>query len=362
MTSLQLVLSIFSFLPFEVCLFWTICFAVQCRKARGPKRYFMAYIFVCTVLYLCHGLFFTQGLPYEMECLWTFCSLSVYPLFYGYLCRLTRSDYGVRQLWPWLMPGLLVAIAKYALPDAGLDHVRLLLFAVQIVTVCYFGIRMLRDFDRKLHGVYADTDGRDTSDVHNLLIAIIVVSVLSGVANSVGKHYFGESLWLLIPISLAFSTMLFALSYISFWRDFSIDQLRADEDDSVAAPFSDKAEDEDYHGEETEDVGRQIEALMTDEHYFLKHDLKISDIVKAVGSNRTHVSGYINSTHGCSFSDYMNHLRIEYAKQLLLSAQSGRKLRQIAEESGFANEQSFYRNFKKFEGVTPAEWMSMQQG
>lgn len=362
MTSLQLVLSIFSFLPFEVCLFWTICFAVQCRKARGPKRYFMAYIFVCTVLYLCHGLFFTQGLPYEMECLWTFCSLSVYPLFYGYLCRLTRSDYGVRQLWLWLMPGLLVAIAKYALPDAGLDHVRLLLFAVQIVTVCYFGIRMLEDFDRKLHGVYADTEERDTTAVRHMLIAILVVSILAGLANGLGKQYFGESLWLLIPISLAFSIMLFALSYISFWRGFSIDQLKADEDDVAGASDSCKEGEGGSHHEETEDVGQKIEELMRDEHYFLKYDLKIGDIVKAVGSNRTYVSVYINSTHGCSFSDYMNHLRIEYAKQLLLSAQSGRKLRQIAEESGFANEQSFYRNFKKFEGVTPAEWMSMQQG
>lgn len=361
MNSLLLLHSIFSFLPFEVCLFWTICFAVQRHSSDGPKRYFMAYIGACTVLYFCHGLFFTLGLSYEMECLWTLCSLSVYPLFYGYLCRLTRSGYGVQQLWPWLMPGVAVAVAKYALPDAGIDRLRLLLFAIQIATVCYFGIRMLKNFDRKLHGTYADTDGRDTGAVHHLLVAVIVVSVLAGVANSVGKQYFGETLWLLVPISLAFSIMLFALSYICFCRDFSIDQLRADEEEHTeAAPAS--TPEEGSRSEDTESVGQHIETLMTEEHYFLKHDLKIGDIVKAVGSNRTHVSNYINTTHGCSFSDYMNRLRIDYAKRLLLSAPAGKKLTQIADESGFATEQSFYRNFKKFEGMTPAEWMSRQNG
>lgn len=69
MTSLQLLHVIFSFLPFEVCLFWTICFAVQCGKKDGPKRYFLAYIATCTVLYFCHALFFTLGLR---SCVCTF--------------------------------------------------------------------------------------------------------------------------------------------------------------------------------------------------------------------------------------------------------------------------------------------------
>lgn len=353
MTSLQLLHVIFSFLPFEVCLFWTICFAVHCGKKDGPKRYFLAYIVTCTVLYFCHGLYFTHGLNYAVECLWTFCSLSVYPMFYGYLCRLTRQDYGVRQLWPWLEPSVLVAAMKYALPDAGIDHVRLVLFAVQIVCVVYFGIRMLRAFDRRLHAVYADTEGRDTTAVHNLLVAIIVVSLLSAVANSVGKQYFGESLWLLIPISLAFSTMLFALSYISFSRNFSIDQFCMDEE-------KEGARDEAEESAVADVVGKQVEALMTEQHYYLRHDLKIGDVVKAVGSNRTYVSNFINSTQGCSFSEYINRLRVEYAKGLLLSAPEGTKLSQIAEESGFANDQSFYRNFKKFAGMTPAEWMNAQ--
>lgn len=355
MTGQQIIFILFSFLPFAVCLFWLICFVVSFRKNDAPKRYLMAYLATCVMLYLCHGVYFTYGLPYEMECLWTLCSLSVYPIFYGYICRLTSSDFSSRQLLSWLSLGALVAVMKYILPDANIDRVRLLLFACQIVVVCYLGIRRLKAFDRELQMIYADTEERDTTAVHHLLVAVIVVSILSGVANGMGKNYFGESLWLLIPISLAFSAMQFALSYIGFFRSFTIDTLNHDmeDDDNDELRYMD-----DDNEEGTKAIGRKIERLMVEQHYFLKKDLKIGDLAKDIGVNRTYVSHHINTTYNCSFSDYMNRLRIEYAEQLLLAMPKGTKLTQIALGSGFSNEQSFYRNFKKFTGMTPAEWMN----
>lgn len=341
----------FSLLPFVVCLFWLICFVVNSRKNDASRHVFMVYLATCVVLYLCHALFFTIGLPYILECVWTLCSLSVYPLFYGYLCRLTSLDYSVRKMLLWLMPGFVVALAKYLWPDAGIDGARFLLFMCQIVSVCYFGIRKLKAFDLKLQTIYADTEGRDTKAVSHLLIAIIIVSLLAGVANSIGREFFGESLWLLIPISLAFSIMLFSLSYICYYKDFTIDQLTIDEKEGEPSTDS-------HLSDDSEQIGRQIEALMNEQHFFLKKDLKIGDVVKEVGSNRTYVSNYINRTYQCSFSDYMNQHRIEYAKQLMMSSAGSIKLVQIADESGFASEQSFYRNFKKFVNMTPGDWLS----
>lgn len=346
MTAQQILLIVFSFLPFTVCLFWFICYIVHFKKNDAPKHIMTVHLLTCVVLYLCHALFFTIGIPYEMECIWTLCSLSVYPLFYGYLSRLTSSDFSMKKLIPWLVPGAAVAIAKYAFPDAGFDKVRLFLFAFQIVCVCYLGIRKLNAFDKRLQEVYADTEGRDTTAVHHLLIAIIAVSILSGVANSIGKQFFGESLWLLIPISLAFSTMLFSLSYICFYRNFTIDQLNIDEPEAEAVTEVDD-----------EEIGKKIEALMNEKLYFLNKDVKIDDVVKEVCSNRTYVSHYINTMYQCSFSDYINKYRTEYTKKLLASANKDIKLTQIAEKSGFSSETSFFRNFKKFTGMTPADWV-----
>lgn len=351
MTTLELLHTVFSFLPFTVCLFWLISFIMQLRRMDSAQRFFLAYLTTCVVLYLCHALFFTVGLPYELECTWTLCSLSVYPLFYGYICRLTSERIRPTKLWLYLLPGAMVALAKYILPDMGVDRVRVVLFGCQIAWVCYFGIRRLHEFDRKIQATYADTEGRETTSVHHLLLATIIVSILAGLANGIGKQVFGESLWLLIPISMAFSTMQFSLSYICYYRDFTIDQLTQDEKDAEENVEPTGQE------EDCEDIGRKIEALMVEQHYFLKKDLKIGDVVREIGSNRTYVSNYINRTYLCSFSDYMNKLRIAHAQQLLLSATPNTKLAQIAEESGYASEQSFYRNFRKFAGMNPTEWV-----
>lgn len=354
MNSQLLLRALFSFLPFIMCLFWQINFILQYRQLDEAKQLLMVYIGTCVVLYFCHALYFTIGLSYELECLWTLTSLSVYPLFYGYLCRLTSSEYKHRQMVTWLLPSVIVALAKYIFPNAGLDAARLLLFAVQIVCVCYFGLRQLKSFDRHLKSVYADTEGRDLTAVYHLLITIVCISVLSGAANSVGKSFFGESLYLLIPISLAFTVALFALIYICYHRDFTIDELLTESQDS-------KMTDETAVPEDSELIGRKIEALMQDQRIFLTKNLKITDVVKAIGSNRTYVSNYINTTYHCSFSDYINQLRIEHAKTLLLSSEADTKLSTIAEASGYSSESAFYRNFQKVTGITPSEFKSMSR-
>lgn len=345
----QLLLRVFiCFLPFFTSLFWLIIFAVQYRKSDAAKRLLTVYIGTCAVLYFCHALFFTVGLPHEMECVWTLCSLSVYPLFYGYLCCLTSSSYSFRQLLPWLCPGAAVALAKYLFPDTGIDAVRTLLFATQIVCVCYFGIRMLKAFNQRLQSVYADLEGRDTTAVYHLLIAIICVSILSGIANLLGRKFFGDSLLLLGPVSLAFSVVLFTLDYICFNRNFTIEEL---EKESIAETGDDTAS-----AEDTELIGKKIEALMKDQKLYLTKNLNINDVVRKIGSNRTYVSNYINSTYHCSFSDYINQLRIEYAKELLLSSDADTKMSTIADASGYSSESSFYRNFQKIAGMTPSEF------
>ena len=58
-----------------------------------------------------------------------------------------------------------------------------------------------------------------------------------------------------------------------------------------------------------------------------------------------------------SFSDYINSLRVEHAKTLLSQNAGNTKIVTITMLSDFSNEQSFYRNFHKFTGMKPLEWM-----
>ena len=57
---------------------------------------------------------------------------------------------------------------------------------------------------------------------------------------------------------------------------------------------------------------------------------------------------------GISFSDYINGLRVDYALKLL-EERPELSINDVLFKSGFTSSSAFYRNFKKFKGVTPSE-------
>lgn len=342
--------SLLSFIPFYVCLFWFITFITHYRKSDTAKRILTWFLFTCVVLYFCHALYFTVGLPHTMECVWTLCSMSVYPLYYVYICNLVSRPNSPLKIFIILLPGIIVALAKYFFPGEDADNARQLLFAIQLFVVIYFGYRKLRAFDKELANVYADTEGRDTTAVKHLLVAFLITSMLSGIANLLGKQYFAESDWLVFAVLTPFSVMLFALSYIGFTRDFSYEQFVEDSKDYGEQPTENKS------AEGERELGYNIEQLVITKQLYLTPNLKIGDVAKVTGICRTYISTYINQTKGVSFSDYINGLRVEHAKSLLSQNTDNTKIATLATRSGFSSEQSFYRNFFKFTGMKPLEW------
>lgn len=100
----------------------------------------------------------------------------------------------------------------------------------------------------------------------------------------------------------------------------------------------------------------RIRELIENKKLFLNSELKITDIADTLGIHRNIVSDAINSQTGFSFNQYISNYRIEHAKSLLRQ-DPNKKLSSISVESGFANEQSFFRTFKAITGKTPKEWI-----
>lgn len=100
----------------------------------------------------------------------------------------------------------------------------------------------------------------------------------------------------------------------------------------------------------------RIRELIENKKLFLNSELKITDIADMLGIHRNIVSDAINSQTGFSFNQYISNYRVEHAKSLLRQ-DPNKKLSSISAESGFANEQSFFRTFKAITGKTPKEWI-----
>ena len=88
--------------------------------------------------------------------------------------------------------------------------------------------------------------------------------------------------------------------------------------------------------------------LIEGKKLFLQYDLRLDDVAGMLGTNRTYLIYALNEGNGMSFREYVNRLRITYAKQLMAENPELSKS-QIATMCGYNTPSSFYRNWKKYE-------------
>jgi len=88
---------------------------------------------------------------------------------------------------------------------------------------------------------------------------------------------------------------------------------------------------------------------------FLQSGVTISDVAHQLGTNRQYLSEHINSTKDKTFRQWINELRIEYAKNLIDDNQEI-NLFHIAEQAGYTDSKYFSTCFKKMTGMTPTEY------
>lgn len=359
-TSTDMLHYFFSTLPFEACLFWLVVLTVKFREHDAAKRMLTLFAAACTILYLCHALYFLGHNTRLSEVVWAYCSLSVYPIYYLYLCRLTSSKVSPITMAAILMPGLVVATTMATMPGEATELVRKVVFMGQVIGTFILGTKRLKQFDREINEVYSNTEKKDTRSLQVFLACFIATSCLSAIASSIGRNHFlpdnaGEWWMVAIP-SVLFTTMLFILFHIGYSRNFTIEQYEQDKGEPKDTGEQPSANNE----ENMKLLAERLRILMDDKQMFLQKDLKIGDVANELGVCRTYVSNCINQCYEQSFSDLINSLRIAHAEQMLRAEGESTKMLYIALESGYSNEQSFYRNFKKITGKSPSEWLRDQ--
>lgn len=102
--------------------------------------------------------------------------------------------------------------------------------------------------------------------------------------------------------------------------------------------------------EETDMIGSVKRYIM--EHY--KEDIDRSDIAAVAFITPNYLSKRFRTEMGMSLREYINQLRIEEAKRLLLSTDA--TISEVASEVGYDNISYFSTVFRKLCGMSPIEW------
>jgi YesN/AraC family two-component response regulator len=89
------------------------------------------------------------------------------------------------------------------------------------------------------------------------------------------------------------------------------------------------------------------------DHY--KEAVMLSDLSDYVGRTPNHVSYVFKNVTGFSPIDYLHHVRISKAKELMFDRMIS--IREIADETGFCDQAYFNRVFKKVTGFSPTAFL-----
>ena len=106
-------------------------------------------------------------------------------------------------------------------------------------------------------------------------------------------------------------------------------------------------------------IGQLLEQHCEATHLYLRRDIRLGDLSKAIGTNRSYLSQYFAQQH-TTYNAYINNLRIEHFIRLYReSVDSGHPFtaQQLAQQSGFRSYSTFGMAFKQRMGQTVTAWM-----
>lgn len=116
-------------------------------------------------------------------------------------------------------------------------------------------------------------------------------------------------------------------------------------------------ENDKIHSKKQQELFTKIDTLVRDKKLFLDPYLSLESLSDSLGMSAGYLSFLINNYSASNFSDYINQFRINQAKQLILDLDyQNYKIVSIGLESGFNSKSTFYKSFKKFTGISPAEF------
>lgn len=237
----------------------------------------------------------------------------------------------------------------------------LLLFSISVVQgVVYFilSAKYVKKYHRALQENYSNTSAKKLYWMQ-MLIGIVPVMIIMGtvggmLGHSLSSRYIFNVMYIVIGFSI-YLTSFFMLTRHSLFvlpDELSLAPLSAHAVENSVSSLQDQA----YLMQ----LKIDLEKVMTDEKLYLYPDITINTVSQRLNASRQQVSDVLHSMLDTNFFDYINRYRVEEAKRKIKDDSSNLySLNALGIDAGFNSKASFYRNFKKWENMTPAEYKQL---
>ena len=225
-------------------------------------------------------------------------------------------------------------------------------FPLLCIGIIIYMVRALRQYFRWLRDNYADLEHKEVWQSF-VVLAIMLLVFVAYALTSEGPVY----VYAMLVISVVF------LCYI-LWRVETLSDLSIplSQGQCVAEPATIMAEDVEGNGLSQamrEHFGALLQQHCIDTQLYLQHDLNLSQLAKAIGTNRFYLSQYFSS-QGTTYNAYINDLRISHFVSLYQDNDASKRsitAQQLAQESGYRSYSTFCSIIKRKTGMSVTAWM-----
>ena len=284
------------------------------------------------LLYFCHP----SAIGYVLVCIQDI--LLLIPVIAGFLLSMLQDRH--RPVWPVvvaLIPSIVLAALGIIRQDEHfMVWLRLYVVAIFALLMVYLFVSVRR-YGRWLRDNYADLENKEVWQSFLILAVFVVLSFLYLYTSEQNKFL----LYLLEYACIVIMGLL-------LWRVETLQSL-SESTPRASAP----------QALPVVDIASLLKKNCENKHLYLQHDLSLSQLALATGTNHYYLSQYFTQ-QGLTYNAYINGLRIRHFMRLYQKAMAEKRsftAQQLASESGYRSYSTFSAAFKQHTGKTVTAWM-----
>ena len=246
-----------------------------------------------------------------------------------------------RPLWiAWLITAPLIILSAVSVGMRSYALVQWMqgYFLLMAVGFTAYMVRQVRQYGRWLRDNYADLEHKEVWK--SLLVLAVIMLLFCYYVVGYGS------------ITYEFIIQLCGIALVAYllWRVETLQDLSVSQ-----SPSSETISDATY-----EQIGALLKQQCEDTQLFLQHDLTLSHLARALGTNRTYLGMYF-SRQGTTYNSYINDLRIDCFVRLVREANAAQRpftAQELAAQSGYRSYRTFSVAFRQRKGQSVTEWMN----
>jgi len=363
--------------PIYVTLLWSIVLAGNTKKYSNPRNYLSRFMLLPLVIFSSHFFYFAPYptiYPYfdvVLQC----ASLIVFPAYYIYFRLLTVDEkFSIKTHHKFFIPSIFLTIVyalvvlltpkaefrtwlfdEQAYPNSVqiqflniLRTVIRLTYLIQVIVSVIGNSLLIRKYGSKAEQYYSDVEDGKYNNAKMLNYSIIIMSVGAFTLTALGRHFLlSKDLIICLGWSV-FTIMLFIIGYMGI-RQKPINPTFELESVNLYT------EQIDLTNAAQKKILDKLIVEFEQKKIYLNSQLNISDVVQAVGTNRTYISTLINQQYNQNFCSFVNNYRLDELERTYLE-NSTLSNEVLAKKCGFGSINSMKRAIASRTGYSVTEW------